>query len=86
MLQTGGTALLSGPAGTGIVQPPGQAAPLPRHRFCWGVGIENLWIAQTNPAKDGDRRLLDVYLQMNHYERWKADLDLAKEVGFRHSL
>jgi beta-glucosidase/6-phospho-beta-glucosidase/beta-galactosidase len=46
------------------------------------VGIENCWIAQTNPQKDGNRRLLDVFLQIQHYEKWKADLDLAKDIGF----
>jgi hypothetical protein len=58
-----------------------QAAPLARPKFYWGVGIENCWIAQTNPAKDGNRRLLDVFLQMQHYERWKEDLDLAAASG-----
>jgi len=57
-------------------------APLPRPKFYWGVGIENCWIAQTDPVKDGKRRLLDVFLQMGHYEKWKSDLDLAAEVGF----
>ena len=58
------------------------SAPLPNPKFYWGVGIENCWIAQADPKKDGDRRLLDVFLQMQHYEKWKADLDLVKEVGF----
>ena len=44
-------------------------APLPRPKFYWGVGIENCWIAQTDPVKDGKRRLLDVFLQMGHYEK-----------------
>ena len=57
------------------------ASPLPRPKFYWGLGIENCWIAQTNPAKDGDRRLLDVFLQMQHYDKWKQDLDLAAESG-----
>ena len=56
-------------------------APLPPPRFFCGVGIENCWIARVNPAKDGKRRLLDVYLQMQHYERWKQDLQLARDVG-----
>lgn len=56
-------------------------APLPVPKFYWGIGIENCWIPQTNPAKDGDRRLLDVYLQMQHYDRWKEDLDLAAQAG-----
>ena len=59
-----------------------QAAPQPAPKFYWGVGIENCWIAQTDPKRDGNCRLLDVFLQMQHYERWKEDLDLVKEVGF----
>jgi len=59
-----------------------QPAPLARPNFYWGIGIENCWIAQTNFRKDGNRRLLDVFLQMQHYDRWRADLDLAKEIGF----
>ncbi len=47
------------------------------HFYC-GVGIENGWMAQTDrPGK----RLLDVYLQMQHYERWEDDLSLARDLG-----
>ncbi len=46
------------------------------------MGIENCWIAQTDPRKDGKRRLLDVFLQMQHYDKWQDDLDLVKHVGF----
>jgi beta-glucosidase len=49
--------------------------------FYWGIGIENCWIAQTDPTKDGQRRLLDVFLQMDHYRHWKEDLDLLPAVG-----
>jgi len=55
--------------------------PLPQPKFYWGVGIENCWIAQTYPLLDGQRRLLDVFLQMGHYDRWKEDLDLAAATG-----
>ena len=80
------TALLSGAliAGDAVAWAGKLAAaraPLPQPDFYWGVGIENCWIAQVNPAKDGKRRLLDVYLQMDHYNRWKQDLQLAKDVG-----
>jgi beta-glucosidase len=57
-------------------------SPLRRPPFYWGVGIENCWIAQADPQKDGKRRLLDVFLQMQHYDKWKEDLDLVKHVGF----
>jgi beta-glucosidase len=60
---------------------PQKQAPLPNPPFYWGVGIENCWMAQTNPARDGNRRLLDVFLQMQHYTRWKQDLDLLSSVG-----
>jgi len=59
-----------------------HAVPTTVPKFYWGVGIENCWIAQTDPQRDGNRRLLDVFLQMQHYEKWKEDLDLVKEVGF----
>ncbi|KKK49425.1 hypothetical protein LCGC14_3135190, partial [marine sediment metagenome] len=64
-----------------LAQPKQQKAPLARPPFYWGVGIENCWMAQTDPARDDNRRLLDVFLQMQHYEKWKPDLDLAAEVG-----
>ena len=46
--------------------------------FYMGVGIENCWMAQTDRP---GTRLLDVFLQMQHYERWKDDLQLAKDLG-----
>jgi beta-glucosidase len=58
-----------------------RVAPLSAPRFYWGIGIENCWITQTDPARDGNRRLLDVYLQMQHYEKWKEDLDLLPATG-----
>ena len=79
MMVTGGAAMLEKSAAW--AQGRTEKAPLPRPRFYWGVGIENCWIAQTDPVKDGKRRLLDVFLQMRHDEKWKADLDLAAEVG-----
>lgn len=62
---------------------PSQAgrAPLPQPHFYWGVGVENCWIPQADPVRDGNRRLLDVFLQMNHYKKWKEDLKLAADVG-----
>lgn len=58
-----------------------DSTPLPNPRFYWGTGIENCWIAQTDPERDGNRRLLDVFLQMDHYRRWKEDLDLLPSTG-----
>jgi hypothetical protein len=37
-------------------------------------------MAQTNPAKDGDRRLLDVFLQMQHYGKWKHIVEQAARM------
>jgi beta-glucosidase len=58
-----------------------HTTPFPVPTFYWGVGIENCWIAQVNPVLDGQRRLLDVFLQMDHYDRWQEDLDLAAATG-----
>ncbi|MFN8006121.1 MAG: beta-galactosidase [Terriglobia bacterium] len=55
--------------------------PLPNPNFYWGVGIENCWMAQTDPVRDGNRRLLDVFLQMQHYDQWKQDLELLPATG-----
>lgn len=79
MLVAGGAALLG--RNTSLAAPKTGSTPLPTPDFYWGIGIENCWIAQTNPKKDGNRRLLDVFLQMQHYEKWKEDLDLLREVG-----
>jgi beta-glucosidase/6-phospho-beta-glucosidase/beta-galactosidase len=54
---------------------------LPNPEFYWGIGVENCWMAQSDPARDGNRRLLDVFLQMQHYEKWKGDLDLLPSTG-----
>jgi hypothetical protein len=40
---------------------PPRSTPLATPDFYWGIGIENCWIAQTNPERDGNRRLLDVF-------------------------
>lgn len=69
------------PSLAGCVGPRHASGSLPRPTFYWGVGIENGWMAQTDPVKDGKRRLLDVYLQMQHYEKWKEDLALAADLG-----
>ena len=58
-----------------------QAAPLSRPKFYWGVGIENCWMAQVDPAKDGNRRLLDVFLQMQHYDKVEAGPGPGRRVG-----
>lgn len=62
-------------------QPAFGTTPIPNPKFYWGIGIENCWMAQTDPKKDGNRRLLDVFLQMRHYDHWKRDLDLLPATG-----
>jgi beta-glucosidase/6-phospho-beta-glucosidase/beta-galactosidase len=49
-----------------------------KRKFYIGVGIENCWMAQTDYP---GTRLLDVFLQMQHYDKWQEDLQLAKELG-----
>ncbi len=52
-----------------------------RHDFYRGVGIENCWMAQHDPRLRPGKRLLDVHLQMQHYECWRDDLQLAADLG-----
>jgi beta-glucosidase len=49
-----------------------------REDFTWGVGLENCWMAQRDRP---GVRLLDVFLQMGHYERWQEDLELVRDLG-----
>ena len=46
--------------------------------FVWATGIEDTFITEPWP-KTG--RTLDEYELTGHYERWKADLGLMKEIG-----
>ena len=41
-----------------------------RQRIYVGVGIENGWMAQLDRP---GQRLLDVFLQMGHYQRWREE-------------
>ena len=61
--------------------PAAGSGPLPAPLFYWGVGLENGWMPQANPARDGTRRLLDVYQQMQHYQKWQEDLARAANLG-----
>ncbi len=51
--------------------------------FYWGVGIENCWMAEHNELNRSGKRLLDVYLLMQHYTRWREDLDTAAHLGVK---
>ena len=50
--------------------------PLPE-QFIWASGIENTFVPQTRKG----HRALDEYQLMGHYEHWREDLALAKELG-----
>lgn len=61
----------------------------PRPEFYFGVGIENTWMVQAEPEKDGPRRVLDEYALTGHDDQWRDDLLLAASLGIncvRYSL
>lgn len=45
--------------------------------FLWAAGIENTFVPQTRPG----HRSLDEYELMGHYEHWREDLALARDLG-----
>jgi beta-glucosidase len=47
--------------------------------FVWATGIENTFVPQTRPG----HRALDEYQLMGHYEHWREDLALVRELGLR---
>jgi beta-glucosidase len=47
--------------------------------FIWASGIEDTFVPQTKPG----HRALDEYQLMGHYEHWRADLQLAAEMGLQ---
>lgn len=47
--------------------------------FLWATGIENTFVPQTRPG----HRALDEYELMGHYEHWREDLSLTKEIGLK---
>lgn len=60
-----------------------------RPDFYLGVGIENTWMVQADPTKDGPRRPLDEFALTGHDANWRADLTLAADLGvncLRYSL
>ena len=57
-----------------------MSQPLLRRRpedFLWATGIEDTFVPQTRPG----HRALDEYQLMGHYEHWREDLALARELG-----
>lgn len=47
--------------------------------FLWATGIEDTFVPQTRPG----HRALDEYALMEHYDHWRADLALTRELGVR---
>ena len=47
--------------------------------FLWAAGIENTFVPQVRPG----HRALDEYELMRHYETWREDLSLARELGLK---
>jgi beta-glucosidase/6-phospho-beta-glucosidase/beta-galactosidase len=45
--------------------------------FIWATGIEDTFVPQTRPG----HRSLDEYQLMGHYEHWREDLALCRELG-----
>jgi beta-glucosidase len=47
--------------------------------FIWAGGIEDTFVPQTKPG----HRALDEYELIGHYEHWREDLALARELGLQ---
>src|SRR5437764_12895270 len=47
--------------------------------FIWATGIENTFVPQTRLG----HRALDEYRLMGHYEHWREDLALARDLGLQ---
>jgi beta-glucosidase len=47
--------------------------------FLWATGIEDTFVPQTRPG----HRALDEYQLMGHYEHWREDLALCRDLGVR---
>jgi beta-glucosidase len=50
--------------------------------FFWAAGIEDTFITAPWPATG---RTLDEYELTDHYNQWKSDLDLMRELGITHA-
>ncbi|HKP86692.1 MAG TPA: family 1 glycosylhydrolase [Blastocatellia bacterium] len=47
--------------------------------FIWAGGIEDTFVPQTRPG----HRSLDEYELMGHYDNWREDLALARDIGLK---
>lgn len=50
--------------------------------FIWAAGIEDTFVPHERPG----HRALDEYELMGHYEHWRTDLGLCKELGLDSTL
>lgn len=50
----------------------------PQH-FIWASGIEDTFVPQSRPG----HRALDEYQLIGHYQHWREDLTLARELGLQ---
>lgn len=55
----------------------GTSPNLSERDFLWAAGIENTFVPQTRPG----HRSLDEYELTGHYEHWREDLALARDLG-----
>lgn len=46
-------------------------------QFVWATGVENTFVPQARPGQ----RPLDEFELMSHYEHWKGDLDVCRDLG-----
>jgi beta-glucosidase len=67
-------------SGSHLVTPYHSLLPGPRAEdFLWATGIEDTFVPQTRPG----HRALDEYQLMGHYEHWREDLALCRDLGVR---
>jgi beta-glucosidase len=59
-----------------VTQHPLLPGPGPRD-FVWATGIEDTFVPQARPGQ----RPLEEYQLMGHYEHWREDLALCRELG-----
>src|SRR5688572_24840769 len=52
------------------------------HPFLFATGIENSY--PVVPDSSGRRRRVDQMASTHHYDRWREDFALVKELGIRH--
>ncbi len=82
-----GPILHTSPAHMAIVQPITLAPPetpyeATRHPFLFATGIENS--APVIAGPDGSRRRIDEMAKTRHYDRWREDFALVRDLGIEY--